>query len=278
MKKKIDGSVAVITGGAGGIGTAIARLFDQKGIRCALCDIDEKGLRKAGESLSTPPLLVTCDITDRKEIGRAIKKIRGHFGGIDILVNNAGIIVPSLFENCSYRDMDRQIAINLVGAMNFTREIIEPLKENGGGCIITTSSLAGIVPETHSAVYSATKFALRGFNLTLHIELKRHGIFVGTVFPDSIDTPMLRYEAAHGGSPLTFLSTPQKPEAVARAVYRAIAKRKIESYVPSFSATLPKILTCIPRFIPPIWGMLERSGVKKKLAYQREHGIGEDRP
>ena len=271
MRKDIEGSVAIITGAAGGIGTAIARLFDAKGIRCVLCDINEDGLSGTAGLLTRQALQVRCDITKRSEIQGAIEKARMHFGGIDILVNNAGIIVPSLFENCTYEDMDRQIMINQVGAMNFTRAIIDPLKQKGGGYIITISSLAGIVPETHSAVYSATKFALRGFNLTLNIELRKHDIFVGTVFPDSIDTPMLRYESQHDGSPLTFLSSPQKPEAVARAVYRAITRRKIESYVPSFSSTLPKLLTCIPWAIPPIWRILEKEGEKKKQTYQKNH-------
>jgi NADP-dependent 3-hydroxy acid dehydrogenase YdfG len=271
MKKNLEESVAIITGAAGGIGTAIARIFDEKGIRCVLCDINEKGLSGTAALLKQKALTVRCDITNRADIHDAIEKARSHFGRIDILVNNAGIIFPSLFENCTYEDMDRQIMINQVGAMNFTRAIIDPLKQNGGGYIITTSSLAGIVPETYSAVYSATKFALRGFNLTLNVELARHNIFVGTIFPDSIDTPMLRYESEHDGSPLTFLSTPQKPEAVAMAVYRAITKRKIESYVPAFSATLPKLLTCIPWAIPSIWRMLEKEGEKKKLEYQINH-------
>jgi short-subunit dehydrogenase len=269
MKKTPEGSVAIITGAAGGIGTAIAMLFDAKGIRCVLCDINEDGLFVTAGFLKQQALLIRCDITNRTDIRTTIEKARAHFGKIDILVNNAGIIFPSLFENCTYEDMDRQIMINQTGAMNFTRAIIDPLKQNGGGYIITISSLAGIVPETYSAVYSATKFALRGFNLTLNIELSRHNIFVGTIFPDSIDTPMLRYEAQHDGSPLTFLSTPQKPEAVARAVYRAITKRRIESYVPAFSSTLPKLLACIPWAIPPIWRILEKEGEKKKRNYQK---------
>ncbi|PKL38917.1 MAG: short-chain dehydrogenase [Spirochaetae bacterium HGW-Spirochaetae-1] len=273
MSKNLEGSVAIITGAAGGIGTEIARLFDAKGIRCALCDINEKGLAQTADLLSREHLTIRCDITQRSDIARAIEETEKRFGRIDILVNNAGIIHPGLFEDCTGENMDRQIMINQVGAMNFTRAVIDPLKKRGGGYIITISSLAGIVPETHSAVYSATKFALRGFNLTLNIELKKHNIFAGAVFPDSIDTPMLRYEAVHGGSPLTFLGKPAKPAAVARAVYRAITRKKIESYVPAFSATLPKILTCVPALIPPIWRMLEKSGEKKKLAYQKKFNI-----
>ena len=129
------------------------------------------------------------------------------------------------------------------------------------------------MPETYSAVYSATKYALRGFSLTLNIELKRHNIFVGTVFPDSIDTPMLTYEATHDGSPLTFLSKPQSPDAVARAVLKTVSSHKVETYVPPFSATLPKMITCIPGILPPLWRLLEKAGEKKKQKYLARAGI-----
>ncbi|HOO70533.1 MAG TPA: SDR family oxidoreductase [Spirochaetota bacterium] len=270
MKKDLSGSVAIITGAAGGIGSEIAVLFDSKGISCALCDVNQDGLKETAGRLSRKPLLLRCDITDRAHVKKAVEETIRKFGRLDILVNNAGIICPSLFEDSSYDDIDRQVMINQMGAINFCREAVGPLKKAGGGYIITVSSLAGIVPETRSALYSATKFALRGLSLTLNIELKKHHIFTGAVFPDSIDTPMLKYEAAHGGSPLTFLSKPQKPEAVAKAVYRAIIKRKVETYVPGFSATLPKLLMCLPSVIPPLWRMLEKSGEKKKAAYLKK--------
>ena len=131
-------------------------------------------------------------------------RIREAFGTVDILVNTAGIIMPALFEDCSYEDIEKQLRINLMGAITCAKEVIPVMKRSGGGHIVTVSSMAGIVPETYSAIYTATKFALRGFSLTIGIELKKHGIGVSAIFP-VVATPMLK-QASHGGSPLTFLS------------------------------------------------------------------------
>ncbi len=270
MARNLAGKVALITGAAGGIGSAIAELFDAKGIRLALTDIDVTQLKEHAGKYRQEPFVGKCDITSRSDIIATVEKVKDHFGRIDILVNNAGIIIPSLYENAEYDDINKQVAVNLLGPMYMTRAVLPVMKDGEGGAIITVSSLAGIVPETRSGVYAATKFALRGFNLTINIELKERGIFAGAVFPDSVNTPMLRYEATHGGSPLTFLGPPQQPEQVAEAVYRAIVKKKIESYVPYSTAFFSKILACIPWIFPPVWRMLEISGEKKKKKFQEK--------
>ncbi|MHA1337066.1 MAG: SDR family oxidoreductase [Promethearchaeota archaeon] len=102
----------------------------------------------------------------KKLFDKSIEK----YNKIDYLINTVGIIIPSLFENANYDDILKQININLIGTIQCTKEIIPYLKNSGGGQIITISSLAGIVPETYSSIYTATKFALRGLNLTLNLE------------------------------------------------------------------------------------------------------------
>ncbi len=261
-------AVAVITGAAGGIGGEIAALFHSKGMRLVLADIDKKKLESAARSYGKSALAVKCDITKPAEVKRLFRQAVARFGGVDVLVNNAGIIVPNLFEHCTRREIDRQIGVNLMGPINCIMEAVPLLKSRGGGSIVTISSLAGIVPETHSSIYTATKFALRGLGLTLHLELGRHNIHVGTIFPDSVDTPMLRYEAEHGGSPLTFRAPPQRPAAVAEAVYRSIIKKKPEICVPSFDGFLSKLMMAFPRFVVWLWPHLERQGLKKKEAYR----------
>jgi len=272
---KLHGKTVIITGAAGGIGTATASLLDREGANLVLADIDLPRLQEGAEKLSQPALAVKCDITRREDIAELVARAQERFKTIDVLVNNAGIIIPALFENCSYDEIERQVAVNLMGTIYATYEVLPVLIKNGGGNIVTISSMAGIVPETFSSIYIATKFALRGFNLTLALELKKHRIAVSTIFPDTTDTPMLRHEAAHGGSPLTFLNTPQKPENVARAVLRAITRQKLEQYVPYSSGLLSKLLMCAPGAVIRLWPILEKAAEKNKIAYQKKYNIAE---
>lgn len=264
---KLKDKVAIVTGAAGGIGSEIASLFDKDGALLVLADINSDGLARLASKLSRKPLLVQCDITDKERVKNLMESAVTKFGRVDILVNNAGIITPGLFEDSRYEDIERQVDINLMGAIYCTREVIPLMKTSGGGNIVTISSLAGIAPETYSAIYTATKYALRGFGLTLRVELKKHNIYVSTIFPDSVDTPMLKYEASHGGSPLTFLNPPVSPAVVAKAVRRAVVKRKIELYVPYSQGLASKIIICLPWIIPFLWPILEKKGAKKKETF-----------
>lgn len=258
--------IAIITGAAGGIGSATARLLHGKGMGLVLADINKKGAEILASELGESCLPVVCDITSVQSVKAMVKKALGRFGRIDVLVNNAGIIFPGLFENASHKEIQRQIDVNLIGPITCAREVLPQMLRQGAGHIVTISSLAGIVPETYSSIYTATKFALRGWSLALGLELMRRGIRTSAIFPDSVNTPMLRYEAAHGGSPLTFLNPPQSPEAVACAVYAAIAKNKPEVCVPAGTGFFSKLIMAFPSIVMRVWPMLERQGAKKKEA------------
>lgn len=265
--QNLSGKTAVVTGAAGGIGTEVAKLLDRQGVQLVLTDINQAGLEKTARLLARTPLLIACDITKPDEVRNLMAAALKQYGTLDILVNNAGIIVPALFEDCTYADIERQVRINLLGAITCSREAI-PLMQPGGH-IVTVSSMAGIVPETYSSIYTATKFGLRGFNLTLGIELRRRGIGVSTIFPDSVATPMLRYEATHGGSPLTFLNPPQEPALVAQAILKAILKRKVEVYVPTSTGVVSKVFMCWPWAVTKLWPLLEYLGARKKPAMEK---------
>lgn len=264
------GKIAIITGAAGGIGREIAKLLDEKGIRLSLTDIDRKGLEQLSSELSDSPLIVECDITDRESVSRLIERTVSEMGGLDILVSNAGVIRPELFENASHENIDFQVGVNLMGALHLIREAIPAMKRRGGGHIVMMVSLAGLIPEPRSAIYTATKFGLRGLGLTLNLELKNHNIMVSNVFPDSVATPMLEYEARHGGSPLTFLGEPLKPETVAAAVWKSIDKKKIEVYVPHSMGILSKLASFFPAVIPWLWPLMEKFGERR----MKKKGIG----
>lgn len=268
MKEKdLKDKVAVITGACGGIGQEITKLFDQKGIKLALADIDTNSINEILKEIKQAALVIKCDITNLNQVRMLYSKTIEKFGKIDFLINTVGMIVPGLFENASYEDIEKQINVNLKGTIHCTKEVIPIMKKAGNGHIVTISSLAGIVPETYSSIYTATKFALRGLNWTLCLELKEHNINVSTIFPDSVDTPMLEFEAKHGGSPLTFLHDPVPPKEVAKAVLVAILKEKVEVCIPSMEGVLSKIIMCMPSQVKRLWPKYEEKGEKRRREF-----------
>ena len=263
----LENKIAIITGAGGGIGREIARLLDQKGLNLVLSDINENSLIEVSESLSRSPLIIPCDISNKENVKNLINQTTLKFDKIDIFVNTVGIIIPALFEDARYEDIEKQIQVNLMGIIRCTKEVISVMKNREGGNIVTISSLAGIVPETYSSIYTATKFALRGLNLTLNLELKKYNIMISTIFPDSVDTPMLAYEAKHGSSPLTFLSDPIKPEVVAKKILKAIIKNKPEIIIPRFTGILSKLIMCFPKRVLKMWKRFEKKGIKKRQEF-----------
>jgi short-subunit dehydrogenase len=266
-----SGKTIIITGASGGIGSALARELDSRGAELVLADINFNSLESLASSLTSKPLIIKCNITDRTDVKCLVKLALNKFSKIDMLINNAGIIRPALFENCSNEDIDDQMKVNFMGAVNCSKEVVAAMIPVKKGHIVTISSLAGLVPETYSSIYTASKFALRGFFLTLGIELKKHNIKVSTIFPDSVNTPMLKYETTHGGSPLTFLSNAQSPEKIVRAVIKAIEKNKPEICSPVSSGIFSRIIMCWPWLVTKLWPLLERLGERNKKPYQVEN-------
>ena len=264
---KLKDKIAIVTGASGGIGSEIVKLLDENGVLLVLTDVNIKALNEIAKNLSKEHLVIQCDITKIEQVKDLISQTIKKYGTIDILVNTVGIIIPALFEDTTYEDIEKQVNVNLIGTIFCTKEVIPIMKKAGKGNIITLSSLAGIVPETYSSIYTATKFALRGLNFTLNLELKKHDIIVSTIFPDSVDTPMLEFEAKHGGSGLTFLDDPVKPEDVAKLVIKAILKEKVELYIPHSQGRLLKFVMCFPKLVQRLWPKFEEKGEKKKQEY-----------
>jgi len=267
VKYDFSNKTVIITGASGGIGTALAKELDRRGAKLVLADINLAGLESSASALTSNPLIIKCDITDRADVKKLVESAVNRFSKIDILINNAGIIRPALFEDCSYEDIDAQMKVNFMGAVNCSKEVLAVMIPVKQGHIVTVSSLAGLVPETYSSIYTASKFALRGFFLTLGIELRTHNIKVSTIFPDSVDTPMLKYEFSHGGSPLTFLSDPQSPDKIVKAIMRAIEKNSPEICSPASTGMFSKIIMCWPGLVTKLWPQMERLGEKNKKKY-----------
>jgi 3alpha(or 20beta)-hydroxysteroid dehydrogenase len=189
---RIDGKVALISGGARGMGAAHARRLVEEGASVVIGDIlDDDGQATAAD-LGDKAVYVPLDVTKPADWKTAVETAVSSFGGLDILVNNAGIadnFAP--IEDFSLEEWDRTIAINLSGAFYGIKAAIPALKTSGHGSIINISSTAGLTGYVERAGYNSAKFGLRGLTKNAALDLGRYNIRSNSIHPGLILTPMV---------------------------------------------------------------------------------------
>jgi 3(or 17)beta-hydroxysteroid dehydrogenase len=203
---RIAGKVAVITGAAGGIGAAIARLFAREGARLVLTDIDAAAAGALAAAIAPaggPPLALEHDVADEAAWGEVMARAGAAFGRVDIVVNNAGASLRRTVEETALADWHRMRAVNYDGAFLGTRAAIAAMKANRGGSIVNLASVAGVVGEAQFAAYGAAKAGVAALTraAALHCAQAGYRIRVNAVHPGYIDTPMLAAEIAATGMP-----------------------------------------------------------------------------
>lgn len=254
--------VVAVTGGASGIGRAIAGRFGREGAKIGLPDADRDALHLCEmkfKKLGIEVLALTCDVTEEKECADAINKIIEHFGGIDILVNNAGITQRSAFVDTSVAVYRRVMDVNFFGSLHCTKAAITSLIKRRG-MIIVTESIAGFSPLLGRSGYCASKHALHGLFTTLRSEMRDYGVHVMIVCPGFIRTNLQSRALGGDGKvtthPQSKVGKEDTPENAAEAIYSAaIKKKKILVFT-----TVGKISYWISRLFPAFY---ERTMAKK---------------
>jgi len=203
-----DDRVALITGGASGIGAATAERLARDGVRLVLADIDSAGLDRSVERLggAERALGVVTDVRAFADCERAVGTAVERFGQLDILVNCAGVWVEGPTDTMTEADWDRVIDVNLKGTFAMCRHAI-PALEASGGCIVNVSSDAGLWGNKGAAIYCASKGGVTVLSKALAVELASRGVRVNAVCPGDVDSPMIRYQAETfgGGDPDKYL-------------------------------------------------------------------------
>lgn len=186
--QRLVGKVALVTGGARGIGEGIVRRFVAEGARVMISDLlDTEGQALADE---LGQAYIHLDVTQRHEWDAAITATEARFGQLDSLVNNAGVIIFKRLDDLSEAEMRRVIDINLIGTMLGAQAAIPALERAGGGTIINMSSADGIAGANSLTAYCASKFGVRGFTKALALELGPRKIRVNSIHPGGIVTPL----------------------------------------------------------------------------------------
>jgi 3alpha(or 20beta)-hydroxysteroid dehydrogenase len=188
---RLDGKVAIITGGARGQGAAEARLFAAEGARVMLADVlDEEGAAVAAE-IGDAARYTHLDVTDEGQWAAAVALTEATFGPVTVLVNNAGILAFERLDRIERADFDRIMQVNVTGVFLGMKSVVASMVSAGGGSIVNTSSTAGLVGLPYVGAYVASKWAVRGLTKTAAIDLGHRGIRVNSVHPGGIDTPMI---------------------------------------------------------------------------------------
>jgi meso-butanediol dehydrogenase/(S,S)-butanediol dehydrogenase/diacetyl reductase len=195
MKRIENNKVALVTGGGQGIGQAIAERLHADGFRVAIADLNVDAARKVATRLGGKPggaIALHVDVADRDSVFAAVAQADAELGGFDVIVNNAGIAPPSPIEAITPEAIEKLFSINFNGVVWGTQAATQAFKARGhGGRIISAASQAGHVGNPGIALYSATKFAVRGFTQSAARDLAKHGITVNTYAPGIVRTPLM---------------------------------------------------------------------------------------
>lgn len=193
---RLAGKAAVITGASTGIGRASALRFADEGARLVLVDVQEaegEDVAREVERRGGTACFVSADVSRRKDNERALDLCAERYGTLDILFCNAGITLPKLLPESGDREIERLLAVNLLGPMYAARRAISMMLEQPkGGTILFTASKTGLVAQTDSPVYCASKGAIVMLTKALALDYATRGIRVNALCPGIIDTPMLR--------------------------------------------------------------------------------------
>ena len=260
MFYSLKNKIIVVTGGSGGIGSAIVNKLLDRGAKvvsvfCNHCPF---------EHLSENIICIRADLTQSREWDRLISFVQKQYGKIDVLINCSGYLEPGDFLSLQENEIKKMIETNFYSVIIGIHKTLKVFQEQGSGHIINIGSLGGIVPMPYSSVYSATKFALRGFTLSLSEELKRTGIDVSLISPGSVLTKMLDHEAQNENTAIAFVSKPLSPVEVAKAVIKVMYKPKIELILPASQSIPLKILSYSPFVYSKLYQVLHKIGIKRK--------------
>jgi len=279
--ERIDGSLALVTGAASGIGRHTALSLYRAGARIIACDLDEDGLADLGSELREGLVMgAKVDVASREEMSAFADRVHAEHGTLDILVNNAGVAVQGTFLDTSLEDWDWIVGVNFWGVIHgchfFVPRMVDAARSKAGvgrskwkGHVVNVSSVLGYAGLPEVSAYCATKFAVLGFSESLRAELAGHGIGVTTICPGVINTRIVaraRYagksrdpEAVRAKVVKTYEKRNFGPDRVARAIVSGITRgRDVVPVAPeAWGLYYMKRLT--PAAIPRVGNLLNRA-------------------
>ena len=192
MTNRFAGKVAVVTGGASGMGRAQALRLAEEGAAVGVLDINATGAAETVELISGQGGIAArfiADLTDAAQVDQAVADIRSRFGVVDLLFNNAGTVLVKPFAETTEGDFDHLMAVNVKSAFMVSRRLIPHMVENGGGAIVMMSSVAAMRGFALEAIYGMTKAAIQALTINIAVEYRERGIRCNAICPAFVRTP-----------------------------------------------------------------------------------------
>lgn len=218
---KLEGKCAVVTGGANGIGAALAKRFVAEGARgVVVADVDDAAL--AGVAAEIGALAVRCDVTVEADVVGLVHEAEDHFGPIDLFCSNAGIAIPGGVETPDAL-WQRSLDVNLMAHVYAARALVGPMTSRGGGYLLQTASAAGLLTQLGSATYSVTKHAVVALAEWLAITHGAQGLKVSVLCPQAVRTNMT---AGVPGGGVAGVDGMLEPDDVAAAAVAGLAEER----------------------------------------------------
>lgn len=210
--ERFKGKVALVTGGARGMGASHVQALAEEGAKVVVADVLEADGKELADRLGDDVTFIKLDVTSEHDWEEAVRAAEETFGPLDVLVNNAGILAYNTIEDMEPAEFRKVIDVNLFGAFLGMHYSIPSLKKNGGGVIINISSTAGMMGYGQIGAYVASKWGVRGLTKTAALELGRDGIRVMSIHPGPIATPMTEGmdEEVTSSQPIARFGTPEE--------------------------------------------------------------------
>jgi len=267
--------VVMLTGAAGGIGTALAAEIVRRGDYLLATDIDLEVLRTTAEAagwMTSAVRLRQLDVRDAQAWQQAVQEAIDTWGKVDVMLNVAGFIHPGWIHEVAPEEIDRHIDINTKGVIHGTQAAARHMVPRGEGAIVNIASMAALAPIPGISLYSASKFAVRAFTLAVAEELRPYGIQVSVVCPDAVQTAMLDKQVDFPEAALTFSGSRAltASEVVSAVLDRALEQGRLEVIVPRHRGWLAKVSNLWPALAHLMMPGLSKKGAKRQAVVSED--------